>query len=63
MNNEQLKTVEMTRRIRDQMYEETKDLGTEEIIQYIKRRSAEALRKVEACGAIVLQESSRIPRR
>lgn len=40
MKSESLKTVEMTRQIRDQMYEETKDLGQEDFLRYVKQRSA-----------------------
>ncbi len=47
MKTEQLDTVEMTRRIRDQMYEETKDLEAGELLQYFKERSMAAARRVE----------------
>jgi hypothetical protein len=63
MENEQLETVEMTRRIRDQMYEETKDLGAEELLRYIKQRSEGALRKVEEREAVVAKEGSRATHR
>lgn len=63
MKNEQLKTVEMIRRIRDQMYEETKELGTEELLRYIKQRSAGALRKVEERDATLAKGSSRTTHR
>ena len=53
MKNEELRTVEMTRRIRDQMYEETKDLGMEELIRYIQQRSEAASRRVEEREAIL----------
>ena len=53
MKNEELRTVEMTRRIRDQMYEETKDLGMEELIRYIQQRSEAASRRVEKREAIL----------
>ena len=43
----------MTRRIRDQMYEETKDLGMEELIRYIQQRSEAASRRVEEREAIL----------
>jgi hypothetical protein len=63
MKNEELRTVEMTRRIRDQMYEETKDLGAAELIRYIKERSEVALRRVEEREVIVASESSRTTHR
>ncbi len=47
MKTEQLHAVEMTRRIRDQMYEETKDLEADELLRYFKERSEAASRKVE----------------
>lgn len=47
MNTEQLHAVEMTRRIRDQMYEETKGLEADEVLQYFKERSEAASRKVQ----------------
>ena len=63
MKNEQLKAVEMTRRIRDKMYEETKHLGREELLRYIKQRSEAASRKAEEREAIVAKGSSRITHR
>ena len=53
MKSEPLKAVEMTRRIRDRMYEETKDLGAAELLRYFKQRSEGAARKVEERDAIV----------
>lgn len=47
MKNGQIKTVEMTRRIRDQMYEETKDLDAEQLLLYIRQRSEAASQKAE----------------
>lgn len=39
MKNEEIHAVEMTRKIRDEMYEETKDLSTEELIRYFREKS------------------------
>lgn len=47
MKSDGIETVQMTRQIRDQMYEETKDLGAEEFLRYVKKRSAAASEKVE----------------
>lgn len=58
--NEGLRAVEMTRRIRDQMYEETKNLGAEELIRYIKQRSDAASRRIEAREAIGASENARM---
>lgn len=63
MKTDEIRTVEMTRRIRDQMYEETKDLGTEELIRYIKERSEATSRRVEEREAIMARESSRMTHR
>jgi hypothetical protein len=63
MKNEELRTVEMTRRTGDQIYEETKDLGAAEIVRYIKERSEAASRRVQEREAIVASESSRITHR
>jgi hypothetical protein len=37
---EAIDTVAMTRKIRDAMYEETKELGAEELLRYIRQRSS-----------------------
>lgn len=42
MRNE-IRAIELTRRIRDEMYEETKDLSQEELIRFFHER-AEAVR-------------------
>ena len=60
MRNEQLKTVEMTRRIRDRMYDDTKDLDPEEFLRYVKQRAEAASQKVAAREAIGAAGSSRI---
>jgi hypothetical protein len=57
MKSEQLNTVEMTRRIRDQMYEETKALDADELIRYFNERSKAAATRVEECEA---EEGSRL---
>jgi hypothetical protein len=43
MRSEEIRAVEMTRRIRDEMYEETKDLSEDELIRFFHER-AEAVR-------------------
>jgi len=63
MKSEGLKTVEMTRQIRDQMYEETKDLGQDDFLRYVKRRSASASKKVEEREASAAEEGLRITHR
>ena len=63
MKNEEFKTVEMTRHIRDQMYEETKDLDQDEFLRYVKQRSAAASEKVEERKASVARDRSRITHR
>lgn len=60
MQNEQLKAVEMTRRIRDQMYEETQGLEADELLRYIKERSETALRRVQERDERQVNEGSRI---
>ena len=50
MTNESIDAVAMTRRIRDRMYEETKDLGADEILRYVRERSRRAARRVEERG-------------
>jgi hypothetical protein len=60
MKNQPIKTVEMTRRIRDRMYEETRDLSAEELLRYFRQRSEAATRKVEQRAAIMDEESSQI---
>lgn len=47
MKTEQLDAVEMTRRIRNQMYEETKNLDADELLRYIKERSKAAARRIQ----------------
>lgn len=47
MNNKPLDAVRMTRRIRDKMYDETKDLDADELIRYFAERSEGASRKVK----------------
>jgi len=63
MKHEELKTVEMTRQIRDLMYEETKDLGQEEFLRYVKQRSAAASERVAERDASVGKEALRITHR
>lgn len=58
MKSEHLNTVEMTRRLRDQMYEETKDLAPEEFLRYIKQRSEAASQKVDEREAITAKGGS-----
>lgn len=60
MQNEQLKAVEMTRRIRDQMYEETQGLGADELLRYFKERSKTAARRVQERDERQVEEGSRI---
>lgn len=47
MTNETFDTVEMTRRIRDKMYEETKGLNTDELLRYFREHSESARKKLE----------------
>lgn len=47
MTTKAFDTVEMTRRIRDKMYEETKDLNTDELLRYFREHSESARRKLE----------------
>lgn len=47
MKTEPLHAVEVTRCIRDRIYEETKGLEADELLQYFKERSESASRKVE----------------
>jgi len=47
MKNDEIDAVEMTRRIRDEMYEKTKDLGPDQLLRYFKERSASASRRVQ----------------
>lgn len=46
MQNEAIHAVELTRQIRDRMYEETKDLAPEEFLRYVKEHSEAARRRV-----------------
>lgn len=39
MKSEEIRAVEMTRRIRDEIYEETKSLSDDDLIQYFKRKA------------------------
>lgn len=39
MKNETLHAIEMTREIRDRMYEETKELGGDDLINYFREKS------------------------
>jgi hypothetical protein len=45
MKTEPIDTVKMTRQIRDQMYEETKDLELEALLRYYRERSRSAVEK------------------
>jgi hypothetical protein len=63
MKREEFKTVEMTRQIRDQMYEETKDLGQEEFLRYVRQRSAAASAKVEERDELVATQRLRTTHR
>lgn len=40
MENKEIDTVGMVRRIRDDLYEETKNLSTQELIAFYRQRSA-----------------------
>jgi hypothetical protein len=42
---EVIEAVAMTRKIRDAMYEETKELSHEELLRYIRQRSGDAAHK------------------
>ena len=44
MESKRIDTVGLMRRIRDELYEETKDLSTEEVVQFY-RRSATATKE------------------
>lgn len=39
MKDETIRAVEMVRRIRDEMYEETKDLSADELLRFFAERS------------------------
>lgn len=39
MQNDEIRAVEMTRKIRDDMYERTKDLSEEELIRFFNERA------------------------
>lgn len=41
MKSEEIRAVEMTRRIRDEMYEETKHLSQEELIRFFHEKAEE----------------------
>jgi hypothetical protein len=60
--NEPLKAVEMVRRIRDQMYEETKGLEADELLRYFKERSKTAVRRAQERDERQVDEGSRITR-
>jgi len=47
MTNETFDTVEMTRRIRDKMYEETKGLNADELLRYFREHSESARKRLE----------------
>ena len=47
MKTEPIDAVEMTRRIRDDMYEETRDLESEALLRYLHERSRSAVEKLE----------------
>ena len=47
MKNKTVDTVEMTRRIRDQMYEETKGLNADELLRYFREHSESARKKLK----------------
>lgn len=47
MKDETLHAVEMTREIRDRMYEETKELGMDELIRYFKEKARHSAAPVE----------------
>jgi lipid II:glycine glycyltransferase (peptidoglycan interpeptide bridge formation enzyme) len=51
MKNKAFDAVALTRQIRDQMYEETKQLEPDELLRYFKERSREVVRRVQARGA------------
>lgn len=59
MENKPLDAVEMTRHIRDKMYEDTKGLTTDELLRYFKERGEAASRKVQERDAIREAEQSR----
>lgn len=52
MKTKSFDAVEMTRRIRDMMYEETKDLGGDELLRYFHERGESARRKVQGLDAV-----------
>lgn len=47
MTNKTFDTVEMTRRIRDKMYEETKGLNADELLRYFREHSESARKKLK----------------
>lgn len=47
MKNEPVHAVEMTRRIRDEMYEKTKHYSDEELIRFFREKGEEASSKQE----------------
>jgi len=47
MTNKSFDTVEMTRRIRDKMYEETKGLNADELLRYFREHSESARKKLK----------------
>ncbi len=51
MKNEAVAAVEMTRKIRDAMYEQTKGLSDSELIQYFRARAAPARESIEPKGS------------
>jgi hypothetical protein len=40
MKNEEIHAVEMTRRIRDEIYEKTKDFSEDELIRFYREKAA-----------------------
>lgn len=50
MKSEEIHTMEMVRKIRDDIYEETKDLSDEELMRYFKEKSRGVLSAGEKVG-------------
>lgn len=47
MTDKDFDAVDTTRRIRDEMYEETKGLNADELLRYFRKRSRDAVQRVE----------------
>jgi hypothetical protein len=51
MRNEEIRAVEMTRKIRDEMYQETKDFSDAQLISYFKEKARRDPGEKHACEA------------